>query len=52
MAKPNMYGMTKPYNPNLWRGMAKRKKTSPRPREQKRNLVADRLPAKKEEAKE
>ena len=50
MAKPNMYGMTKPYNPNLWRG--KQKKTYPRPREKMRNPLADSLPAKKEEAKE
>lgn len=52
MAKPKMYGMTKPYNKNLWRGIGKSKKTNPRPREQKRNLVADRLAANKEEAKE
>ena len=52
MAKPRMYGMIKPYNPKLWRGMNRRKKNSPRPREQKRNLVADRQDIKKEESRE
>ena len=49
MGKPNMYGMKKVYNPKLWRGLPYRKKTDPRPREQ-RNTQAAQLPTKKQEA--
>ena len=47
MGKPRMLGMTKPYNPKLWRGAKDRRKNRPRPRE-KPPTVAGRTAKRKE----
>lgn len=50
MGKPRMYGMMKPYNPKLWRGLRDHKK--PRSREIKTTGPVEGRTAKEKEAAE